>query len=73
MLSMPVADELIKIKWKRLNSPLPGTPGAALVAGDGEQKVLGGLGGFTLPCPSVRHRSIQTWVLRSQEGCFEPL
>lgn len=70
MLSMPVADELIKIKWKRLNSPPPGTPGAAPAAGDGEEMVLGGLDGFALPCPSVHRGSVQIWVL--QEGCFKP-
>lgn len=49
---MPVTDGLIKIHWKRLNSPPAGTPGAA---GDGEEMLLAG---FALPCPSD-----QTWML----------
>lgn len=69
---MPVADELIKIKWKRLNSPPPGTPGATPAADSGEEMLLGGLGGFALPCLSVYRGSAQTWVLRSQEGRFKP-
>lgn len=52
---MPIADELIKNEWKRLNLPPPSTPGAAPAAGDGGEMLLAG---FALPCPSD-----QTWML----------
>lgn len=64
---MPITDELIKIKWKRLNSPFLGTLGAAPVVSDEEEQLLRGLSGFTLPCPSVRHGSVQMRALQSQE------
>lgn len=51
MLSVPIADELIKIKWKRRNLPPKRYPRSS---GGGEEMLLAG---FALPCPSD-----QTWM-----------